>query len=331
MGWIGKQRRRGTPRAWIMRQMRLPLIVASIVCSLAHAESGRELSPRPAAAARKPGLSIRVEPEGWGEASPQQIETVLNAVADELMAGFPERPLAPIVVSHTERNPIALYERGPGGEYRIRLHARGEKWHLYVYEFAHELCHILSNYDRNAGPQTVRYNQWFEETLCETASLFTLASLATTWERSPPAPRWAGEARNLRRFFEHLIGEGHRQLPPQAPLAAWLRDNEQALRENPYLRDKNDVVANLLLPLFSADPQHWEALAYLNLSPDDARNSLDDYLHHWYDNAPPEHKRFVGSVLALLWQREPPPEIADLAAATTVAAPLAANTGPDWR
>ncbi|MFZ2853973.1 MAG: hypothetical protein WAZ34_07665 [Rhodocyclaceae bacterium] len=317
------ERRRGTPRAWIMRQMRLPLIIASIACSLAHADSSREAPAKPGASSRRMGLDIRVEPGGWGEADTRQIETVLYAVADELMARLPEKLAAPIVVSHTESNPVALYERGPGGEYRVELHAKGDKWHLYVYEFAHELCHILSNYDKNVGPHAVKYNQWFEETLCETASLFTLNSLAATWEASPPEPRWAGEARKLRRFFDHLISEGHRQLPPHAPLSAWLRENESGLRQNPYLRSKNEVLANLLLPLFRNNPQNWDALGYLNLTPVDARSTLEVYLRDWYDNAPLEHKRFVASVLALLWDRETPPAVGDVTAVTAPASDIA--------
>lgn len=247
------------------------------------------------------GLVLHVKDGGWGSARKETIETVLYAVADELLARLPKKLATPIVVSHTDDNPIALYERGSNGEYRVHLHATGENWHLYVYEFAHELCHILSNYDENirVGGETSRYNQWFEETLCETASLFALKSLAATWEASPPNPKWAKEAKSLRRFFDHLIAEGHRQLPPQTPLVNWLRDNEERLRNDPYLRDRNEVVANLLLPLFQDDPQNWAALNYLNLDPADARATLEQYLRNWYQNAPFEHKRFVAGVLAM--------------------------------
>jgi len=84
-------------------------------------------------------------------------------------------------------------------------------------------------------------------------------------------------------------------------LASWLNDHKDELRKNPYMRDKNEVVANLLLPLFQSNPQNWDALTYLNLDPEDARSSLQDYLRHWYQNAPLEHKHFVASVLSLLW------------------------------
>lgn len=305
------ERRKGTPRAWVMRQMRLPLIIASVFCSMSHAGASQETPDKQTVNSRKMGLDIKVKGDGWGSARPEAIENVLYSVADELMARLPNKLSKPIVVTHTNSNPVALYDRGPNGEYLVHLHASGQSWHLYVYEFAHELCHILSNYEEHVGAETTKYNQWFEETLCETASLYTLKSLAETWDKSPPAAELSSRSKDLRRFFEHLIGEGHRQLPSHAPLANWLDEHRDELRKNPYLREKNEVVANLLLPLFQTNPQNWDALTYLNLNPDDARSSLEDYLRHWYQNAPLEHKHFVASVLALMWEGDGvPPNLA---------------------
>lgn len=294
------ERRTGTPRRWVARQMRLPLIIAAIACSLAHAEPAK---PAPTGkqrfSSKETGLRLDVRGGGWGGAQRESIETILYAVADELLSRLPKKLSAPIVVTHTDSNPVALYERGPAGEYQVHLHARGENWHLYAYEFAHELCHILSNHDANVSHDEKKYNQWFEETLCETASLFALKNLASTWEAAPPEPKWQEAAKKFRRFFDHLVSEGHRQLPAHTPLQGWLRENEERLRADPYLRQHNEVVANLLLPLFQDNPQNWDALGYLNLDPSDARNSLGDYLRHWYQNAPYEHKRFISGILAM--------------------------------
>jgi hypothetical protein len=322
------ERRKGTPRAWVARGMRLPLIIASIACSLAHAGT-KELPKGPPPSSKKMGLHLKVEAGGWGGAPPEAIETVLYSVADELMSRLPQKLTVPIVVSHTDDSPVALYERGPAGEYRVHLHASGENWHLYVYEFAHELCHILSNYEENVGADTTKYNQWFEETLCETASLFALKNVAASWEAAPAAKsvKSANAARKLRRFFDHLIAEGHRQLPPHTPLVSWLQENEAKLRNDPYLRQKNEVLANLLLPLFQENPQNWTALNYLNLDPSDARTDLAEYLRHWYENAPSEHKHFVGAVLALLLLEDVTPPDGPAAPKTPVLASLASAAG----
>ncbi|WP_153145707.1 hypothetical protein [Dechloromonas sp. H13] len=305
--------------------MRLPLIIASLLYSLLYSSHGFAAPQKKPVNSRKMGLTIKVEGEGWGSVRKETIEAVLYSVADELMTRLPKKLNVPIVVTHTDSNPVALYERGADGEYRVELHARGANWHLYTYEFAHELCHILSNYEENAAPGNSRYNQWFEETLCETASLFTLKKLATTWKESPPAPAdWSKEADKLNRFFDLLIAEGHRQLPPHSPLAVWLASNEERLRANPYQREKNELVANLLLPLFERNPENWSTLSYLNLDPGDARSSLQDYLRNWYRNAPDEHKTFIADVLDLFQMREV--ITAAIPAETTLVA--VAATGP---
>ena len=282
--------------------LRSPLIVASIVCSLVLSPWSLAVAgqAKKSGSSKRMGLSIRVEGGGWGRAGKDEIEAVLYSVADELLTRVPGKLATPIVVTHTDRNPVALYDKGPGGEYQVHLHAADRHWHEYVYEFAHELCHILSNYEEHVGADAHSYNQWFEETLCETASLHTLNALATTWASAPPDAPLGASAAQLRRFAEQIISEGHRRLPANTPLAAWLRENEEQLRRNPYLRARNEVVANLLLPLFEANPDNVDALSYLNLDPADARNNLQKYLHNWYENAPPEHTVFIANVLTLL-------------------------------
>jgi len=303
---------------------RVSLIFASILITLTYAAGVDAAPAKKAVGSRKLGLSIRVEGGGWGSVHKDQIETVLHSVADELLSRLPAKLAAPIVVTHSDSNPLALYDRGPQGEYLVHLHARDARWHLYAYEFAHELCHIMSNFEENAEADGGRRNQWFEETLCETASLFALKSLAATWEAAPPAPELSEHAPRLRRFIEMLVSEGHRQLPLDTPLAAWLMANENRLRDDPYQREKNEVVATLLLPLFERNPENWDALCYLNLDPADARNNLRQYLHNWYHNAPAEHRSFIAGVLALLGVADALPGNTPADGETADAAPAAA-------
>jgi hypothetical protein len=302
---------------------RVSLIFASVLISLTCAPGVDAALAKKAVSSRKLGLSIRVEGGGWGSVHKSQIETVLYSVADELLSRLPAKLAAPIVVTHSDSNPLALYDRGPQGEYLVHLHARDARWHLYAYEFAHELCHIMSNFEQNAEADSGRHNQWFEETLCETASLFTLKSLAATWEAAPPAPELSEHAPKLRRFIEMLVNESHRQLPLDTPLAAWLMANEDRLRDDPYQREKNEAVATLLLPLFERNPENWDALCYLNLDPTDARNSLQQYLRNWYHNAPAEHRSFIAGVLALVGVADALPGEAPMSGGAADASPAA--------
>ncbi|MDD5249487.1 MAG: hypothetical protein PHY45_10905 [Rhodocyclaceae bacterium] len=276
--------------------MRL-VVLACVACALF---STANAFAAPLANGRLAGLDIRVEGGGWGGVSVAAIEETLYAVADVLLPQLPRGLTTPIVVTHTDGYPVTLYERGANGEYLVHLHASGTRWHLYVYEFAHELTHVVSNYGQNVGPETTKRNQWFEESVCEAASLFVLERLAATWAALPAGDELAARAAPLRSFFDLLVSEKHRLLPAGHSFAAWLADNEEGLRDNPYLREKDDLVARRLLPLFERNPASWEALCYLNLDATDNDTSLPQYLAHWYRNAPAQDKPFVGSVFETL-------------------------------
>lgn len=315
-----------------MKQLAACALIAAAAFA-SHASDRQAFEP--AANSRALGVDIRISPEAWGSAPVAEIETALYAVADELVSLMPVKLAAtPIAVSHTDGNPVALYERGPAGEYRVRLHASGDSWSLYVYEFAHELCHVLSNHDQHAGTPVRRHNQWFEETLCETASLYALAAVARSWELEPGASVWKARAPRLRRFFDRLLAEEARRLPAGTSLAAWLADQEPQLRANPYLREKNDLVAKRLLPLFEEEPRRWRALAYLNLHEADPTATLEDYLSHWNEKAPAEYRGFIWRVSALMTQpagtQTTPTLMAEGAppAPHASAGPLRRGTGP---
>ncbi|WP_084150665.1 tripartite tricarboxylate transporter substrate-binding protein [Azohydromonas australica] len=270
-------------------------------------------------------VRITVREGGWGNANTRDIRDVLVAVARELQERIPGRPLAPIVVSHSTRSPISLYERGPRGEYQVLLTARDDRWAGYVYEFAHEFCHILGNYDRHPHFQGAGAHQWFEEALCEVSSLYTLQRFAMEWQVDPPSPRLQAYAQELQASADRFLTEKHRRLAPGQTLAAWYAENAQRLRSGAYDRDRNEVVATLLLPLFDENPELWEALGYLNL--DAPGGSFEQYLRTWHDNAPPELRDSISYVMALFFG--PGAGQRDAARSIELTVPYGLNSGPD--
>ena len=250
----------------------------------------------------KRGLDIRVGDNGWGNADKEDVERVLYSVAAELEPYFPHGKLPPIKVEHGDDTPIALFEKVSGGQYVILLTAKDRHWSQLAYQFAHELTHVLSNFDNNALRQSKQQdpNQWFEEALCEAASLFALNQMAATWESAPPYPHWKDYAPALRRYAEQMKRESHRSLPTGISLANWFSKNENTVRTNPYQRASNEIVATRLLALFEQHPEQWGAITYLNQ--DKQANSADirEYLQRWYDHCPDAHKDFVQQVMVEL-------------------------------
>ncbi len=233
----------------------------------------------------------------WGDARPQDVQAVLSSVATVMLRNFPGRRLQPIVVAHSDLFPITLFRRSPNDEYRVFLTAKDRYWARYVYEFAHELSHILSNYDQRKDAATGSQSQWFEEALCEIASLYALKELAAEWEHSPPYPNWAPYAQALESYAENMLKEAHRALPSSMSLAAWFRNAETQLQANPYMRKYNEVAANALLPLFEQTPAIWRAVGYLNISL--SGGSFKDYLSAWRNNVPDEYKAPIAQITAL--------------------------------
>ena len=76
-------------------------------------------------------------------------------------------------------------------------------------------------------------------------------------------------------------------------LSTWLWSEEESLREDRYLRDKNAVVAYSLLPIFENDPAGWNAIRRLPAS----SAMLMDYLLEWHTSVEPADKSFVKRIL----------------------------------
>ena len=276
-------------------QQRLADLSATVRQLQARAAArGSVRRPVPAEPSRK--LNIRVVPGGWGNAGTADIQKVLLSAAGELWKHFPRRKLAPIVVKHGSRGPIVLHRKGDSGEYLVHLDVEGRYWCQFAYQFAHEFCHILTNY----GKRDAKENLWFEESLCEMASMYALTAMSRSWRTSPPYPNWRSYAPAIADYAEKLRRKKPPTLPAGQTLADWLAANLPELRRDPYLRGKNRLVAMQLLPLFEAEPQRWEAVGYLNQRPTHPKGSFEGYLANWLRDVPERHKPFVRRVIKLL-------------------------------
>jgi hypothetical protein len=235
---------------------------------------------------------IRVEPGEWGRARPAEIAAVLTWAGAEILSHIPELPPIPIVVEHSHGHPMTLYGRSEQNEHRVRLSARGRHWYQFAYEFAHELCHILCDHTRYRH----REEGWFEESLCELASIFTLRRMGVSWRESPPFPGWARQAGEIQEYVSELLAEPHRQLPPGVQLRDWYRAQAQQLRLYPWDRGRNELVATCLLPAFEERPEGWRTIRYLSPPGDRPIASFSLYLAGWLRRAPRELRPFVADL-----------------------------------
>ena len=269
------------------------LILASVIVTPLAAAA----TPIPQAA----HVEIHVQAGQWGAATTGDIETVLTSVATELLQFFPDKQLSPIRVVADASGPRVFFDRDTKGEYLVFLSVKDARWDQFTYQFSHELCHILSNHDHKdmTDHGVARDNQWFEESVCESASIMTLQRMALRWEQSPPYPQWRGYAPAFREYAANLLNQPHRELTAGVTLAGWYQQNQISLRSDPYLRDKTELVANALLEIFERDPQSLSAIAYLNEEKSATSGSFKDYLTSWRSCCPRTQQNIVRQTMAL--------------------------------
>ncbi|WP_420473303.1 hypothetical protein [Noviherbaspirillum sp. ST9] len=303
--------------------MRKATLMASIMLTLASfhaagtAEAGGAIHHRKDAGEEKERLPIRVAPGDWGNARADEIELLLNSVGDEMLKHFPGRNLPPIVVASSRHGPLVMYQKGPSNEYQVLLAAKDDHWAEYVYEFSHELLHILAGYDLRAPTRLAR-NQWFEEMLCETASLYMLKHYASLWNELSPRPEWQGYAPEIQRFTNRALSEKHRRLPANLTFDDWFRENGRDLVAKPYMREKNELVAMMFLPLLQQTTD-WRAIEYLNRDNREGAPAFYDYLSRWYRETPAPQRWLVSSTFRLFHFGLPSEQAGPMASGTHAA------------
>ena len=237
-----------------------------------------------------PGYELRLDNSGWGKASATDILKVLRSSCDSIYQHYDGAEWGePIRVRRGKEGPITLFRRSVRGEVIVQLDTSDLFWCQYAYQMAHEFCHVLCKF-REGG----RKNLWFEESLCELASLFAMRSMAESWKTDPPYANWKGYAKSIRSYIGDV--EDKYQLPGKTDLADFYKANAGALAENPTDRGKNGRIAVALLPLFEKSPEHWPAVGYLNAGKGKDNLPFPEHLKNWRDQAPEKHRSFISEI-----------------------------------
>jgi hypothetical protein len=247
-------------------------------------------------------LDIRVQSDGFGKASSEDITALLRSVAFELWRYCPQTQLSGIDVYHRSDHPQTDFKRTRGGRIAIGLAVQDTHWAQYSFQFAHEFCHSLANFS-NSPQRPVRYpihaNFWLEESLCETASLFTLRAMSRSWWIDPPYPAWRDYAPWLSAYADGRLKLPEHQLPPGTSFLDWFHQHQRELRKNAAIREWNTIIAIQLLPVFEGEPGGWKAVTFLNRGPRGTNESLAQHLARWRSQCPVNLRPFVNRLAAV--------------------------------
>lgn len=266
--------------------MRTTLSMCLLIGTLASAVA-QNPAPNGPPKTPPPDVKIRVVAGDW-DASPADIEAVCRSASREFLKNFSDAKIDPIVISPSKTSPIAIFGKNKDGERRVQLAVRGRHWAQFAYQFSHELCHVTCNYRDAKNP-----NLWFEESLCETASIFVIRRMAESWKTAPPYVNWKSYASSLDQYgVDHV-----RKTPPlgAATPAEWLAKNEKTLRTIDRGACQS-VAVHVLLPLLEKTPSHWQAVRSLNQFDGTKELTFTEYLTDWRRRVPAAHREFVDDV-----------------------------------
>ncbi len=213
-----------------------------------------------------------VENGDWGATSLTAIRAVLASAADTLSEAFGTPPDAPVRVARWNREPRVFYDMRP---YEIRISAQDTYWCQYVHQFSRELCRAMTGFDRFKGHR----HKWFEESLCELASLFVLHRLSKVWAEEPLLHIYRASefAPNHAAYAERM--EEKYRTPHGIALPGWFAANIGTLETDP--RDLDGTVAVALLDRFRRDPILWRDCLLLNRWDPSVDATFSDYLESW--------------------------------------------------
>jgi len=239
-------------------------------------------------------VSIRVDASGFN-ASAADIGKVCRAAAEQMTKGWKEKPSVKVLVVKGKHGPITMFKKNERGEWVVRLDTGGTYWSQYAYQFAHELCHVLCKCDDD-----YKGNLWFEETLCETASLYCMRRMSEAWRTSPPYPNWRGYAPKLGDYVRNTMRE-HTLYPKliRSGLSEFYRQHRARLESEPCDRKINGAMAMVLLGFFECEPRHWEAIRWLNSSSSPKGESFREYITTGRAAAPEAHRAFIEGIAGL--------------------------------
>jgi hypothetical protein len=240
------------------------------------------------------GTAISVIEGNWGDVKLEEIHKVLESTLDVFIPYSPSLKNKRISVYKDLDSPMVHYQVSKTEEYRIHLTSHDRLWCQYVFQFAHELGHIICS--TKTGDAS---NDWFEEMICEAASLFALQELSRRWSHTPPYPNWASYAAEFQIYRTIRINES--SYPDNFQIDSWWKKNQELLTQNSHLRKQNLWMAIQILPIIDKHPKvAWSACHWLNQSKTKQPISFHEYLNHWKSAcAELQQKEFVERIQRL--------------------------------
>ena len=217
--------------------------------------------------------TVEVEAEGWGDARPEDVRKILLSVVQcmEKKSGV---TIGNVLRVEASGGPMVLHQREPDGGYRIRLQISGRYWSQLVYQFSHEVGHILARYQPHPGPQA-----WLEEAVCEALSFQVLKSLAKSWKQDPPFGSLRSYAHHLSEYADVMASRCSPVAEDQ--LSEWYRSHREKLEKGHHDRPLIRVFSLHFSRWLEVNPELWKRIADMGKGTANSSETMKERIHRW--------------------------------------------------
>lgn len=194
-------------------------------------------------------------------------EALLNEIADQIDRKMGEFCRPAIVVYNWNGPPQTCFQRTAAGEIVVLLNVE-TGWHhcQRIYQFAHEYCHVRTNFRDEGAGKKPRY-LWMDEVFAQMTALWCLQELAARWVNGGSVPRAAEYAHHVTDYLNDCLSDVAIHPQGAEEFHAWVCSQQEALAADQYRRSSNQAIAAWLLPLFVKYPELWRPLTKWNTWP----------------------------------------------------------------
>ncbi|MDR0792760.1 MAG: hypothetical protein LBE82_05590 [Chitinophagaceae bacterium] len=233
---------------------------------------------------------------GWEQGRIQDVIKLLDSVITDFYANFDLEQIIekPIYVINSKNKippsncPTFVKQNECN---RIYLNTVNRLWCQYSYQFSHELCHHII--DSDFLTTNDRFG-WFEESLCELASIFCIDKMAQTWLTNPPYSNWKEYSNSLAGYVRDIIEKSENKIVQ--PFKIWLAKRMDELYNDRYKRAENRIVALQLFPLFKNEPEFWSSIQYLKRIKVTDKMSFDNFMDAWTESVPEKMREMLNEI-----------------------------------
>ena len=238
------------------------------------------------------GNVIVMADSGWGDAQIQDIAAVLSSAREQLLRDT-SLDLPSVLVVHGANVPL-MHRDLDGSNVKVTLTSVGRRWCQFAFQFGHEMCHAVAWHTRNgdgyAWAGSVE-NSWLEESFCEASSYLVLERMAETWRVSPPYDNWKEYADQLKTYLQDHKNEITSSRP--ADFRTWFNHEETSLRSDPLQRQKNQIIAERLLPYMQKSSSALTAISKIRKFKQVDGMSLTQFFKPWHANSTAEEGAII--------------------------------------